>query len=97
MGFVHTSAAVAISAAVYARSTRRTNTSGNRSSQTRDHGSAGHIASMGLAPAGRSLVVCCGSVFVAADMRAEVARAEPALFPPTDWVFEEGGEPPLLM
>ena len=44
-----------------------------------------------------AVVVCCGSVFVAADMRAEVARAEPALFPPTDWVFEEGGEPPLLM
>ena len=44
-----------------------------------------------------AVVVCCGSVFVAADMRAEVARADPALFPPTDWVFEEGGEPPLLM
>ena len=44
-----------------------------------------------------AVVVCCGSVFVAADMRAEVARAEPALFAPTDWVFEEGGKPPLLM
>ena len=44
-----------------------------------------------------AVVVCCGSVFVAADMRAEVARADPALFQPTDWVFEEGGEPPLLM
>lgn len=44
-----------------------------------------------------AVVLCCGSVFVAAEMRAELAQTEPALFDPSDWVFEEAGEPPLLM
>ena len=44
-----------------------------------------------------ALVLCCGSVFVAADMRAALAEAEAALFPETDWVFEHKGEPHLLM
>ena len=44
-----------------------------------------------------AVVLCCGSVFVAADMRAALAREEPALFAQADWVFEESGEPPLLM
>ena len=44
-----------------------------------------------------AVVLCCGSVFVAADMRAALAREEPALFAQADWAFEESGEPPLLM
>ena len=47
--------------------------------------------------AARSLVLCCGSVFVAADMRAALADVEPSLFAEGDWVFEQKGEPALLM
>ena len=43
------------------------------------------------------LVVCCGSVFVAADMRAALAELEPSLFAAGDWVFEQRNEPHLLM
>ena len=43
------------------------------------------------------LVVCCGSVFVAADMRQALAANEPTLFREGDWVFEHAGEPALLM
>ena len=42
-------------------------------------------------------VLCCGSVFVAADMRAMLAREQPQLFATDDWVFDEAGEPALLM
>ena len=42
------------------------------------------------------LVLCCGSVFVAAEMREALARAEPALFAASDWVFQDS-EPPLVM
>lgn len=44
------------------------------------------------------LVLCCGSVFVAAEMREALARAEPELFDAADWVFEASrGEPHLVM
>lgn len=43
------------------------------------------------------VVLCCGSVFVAADMRATLADVEPELFDPADWVFENRNEPHLLM
>ena len=43
------------------------------------------------------VVLCCGSVFVAADMRAALAQEEPELFSSVDWVHEQGGEPALLM
>ena len=42
-------------------------------------------------------VLCCGSVFVVADMRAALAKQQPRLFRPDDWAFDEAGEPPLLM
>ena len=42
-------------------------------------------------------VLCCGSVFVVADMRAALARQQPRLFRLDDWAFDEAGEPPLLM
>ena len=42
-------------------------------------------------------MLCCGSVFVAADMREALAQQEPRLFGGADWVFEGGNEPPLLM
>ena len=42
-------------------------------------------------------VLCCGSVFVVADMRAALAKQQPSLFRPDDWAFDEAGEPPLLM
>ena len=37
----------------------------------------------------RPLVLCCGSLFVAAEMREHLATQNPALFARTDWVFEE--------
>ena len=43
------------------------------------------------------VVLCCGSVFVASDMRAAIAQEEPQLFAPSDWVHEHCGEPALLM
>ncbi|KAL3899464.1 MAG: hypothetical protein SGPRY_012636, partial [Prymnesium sp.] len=43
------------------------------------------------------IVLCCGSVFVAADMRAALAEVEPGLFVPADSVFESCAEPHLLM
>lgn len=43
------------------------------------------------------VVLCCGSVFVAASMREAIARAEPELFPPADWVHDAADEPPLVM
>ena len=43
------------------------------------------------------LVLCCGSVFVAAEMREALAALKPALFSPEDWVFEQAAEPALLM
>jgi len=42
-------------------------------------------------------ILCCGSVFVVADMRAALAAEQPALFRHGDWAFDEAGEPPLLM
>lgn len=47
-------------------------------------------------PASGQLVLCCGSVFVAAEMREALARAEPALLAEDDWAHEEP-EPPLVM
>ena len=44
-----------------------------------------------------ALVLCCGSVFVAADMRAALALKQPELFATADWVFEQAAEPALLM
>lgn len=49
------------------------------------------------AAAAECVVICCGSVFVAADMREAVAAKEPSLFSADDWVFEQANEPPLLM
>ena len=43
------------------------------------------------------LIVCCGSVFVAADMREALAKLKPTLFATGDWVFEAASEPALLM
>jgi len=43
------------------------------------------------------VILCCGSVFVASDMRADLAQEYPALFGTTDWVHEHSGEPALLM
>ena len=43
------------------------------------------------------LVVCCGSVFVAAEMRETLATLRPSHFAPDDWVFERAAEPALLM
>jgi len=43
------------------------------------------------------VVLCCGSVFVAAALREELAAKQPDCFPQDDWVFEQAGEPPLLM
>lgn len=48
------------------------------------------------APAADAIVLCCGSVFIAAEMREEIARTDPALFADDDWVLEER-EPPLVM
>ena len=45
----------------------------------------------------RGIVLCCGSVFVAADMRAALAADQPELFQPDDWAFDEANEPALLM
>mmetsp|Transcript_87526 Transcript_87526/g.245843 ORF Transcript_87526/g.245843 Transcript_87526/m.245843 type:complete len:478 (-) Transcript_87526:37-1470(-) len=42
------------------------------------------------------VVLCCGSVFVAADMRAALAAEEPTLFAATDWVFAGNSEPALM-
>ena len=44
-----------------------------------------------------ALVLCCGSVFVAADMRAALALKQPELLATADWVFEQAAEPALLM
>ena len=46
---------------------------------------------------GSGVVLCCGSVFVAADMRSMLAKAQPDLFQADDWAFQEAAEPPLLM
>ena len=54
-------------------------------------------AAMALQGSAPGLVVCCGSVFVAADMRQALAANEPTLFREGDWVFEHAGEPALLM
>ena len=43
------------------------------------------------------LIVCCGSVFVAADMREALAKLKPTLFATGVWVFEAASEPALLM
>ena len=42
-------------------------------------------------------VLCCGSVFVAAALREELAASQPGCFPEGDWAYEQSGEPPLLM
>ena len=49
------------------------------------------------APTRGGLVVCCGSVFVAADMREVLAEKQPSLFAHGDWVFDAAAEPALLM
>ena len=59
-----------------------------------------HVAADALPAASTSspaLVVCCGSVFVAADMRLALADLQPSLFTADDWVHEQRGEPALLM
>lgn len=55
------------------------------------------VASEALGPESAGTVLCCGSVFVVADMRAALAAKAPTLFRKDDWAFEEAGEPPLLM
>lgn len=57
-----------------------------------------HLASAALrSQSSNGLILCCGSVFVAADMRAALAELEPQLFAAHDFVFEQHGEPHLLM
>ena len=41
-------------------------------------------------------MLCCGSVFVAADMRAALAGLQPDLFAPDDWVHEQATEVMLM-
>jgi dihydrofolate synthase/folylpolyglutamate synthase len=48
------------------------------------------------ATGGEGLVVCCGSVFVAADMRYAVATQQRDLFAEEDWVWEQGSEAMLM-
>jgi dihydrofolate synthase/folylpolyglutamate synthase len=57
---------------------------------------AGEALGAGEDQASSQLVLCCGSVFVAAEMREALARAEPTLFSRDDWAHEEP-EPPLVM
>lgn len=56
-----------------------------------------HLAAAALGGADDGVVLCCGSVFVAADMRGALAKEHPALFRADDWAFEECNEPALLM
>lgn len=57
----------------------------------------GQAGSLLAAAGGAGTVLCCGSVFVVADMRAALAAQQPKLFRKDDWAFDEAGEPPLLM
>jgi dihydrofolate synthase/folylpolyglutamate synthase len=54
------------------------------------------VEALGAEGHSASLVVCCGSVFVAAEMRQALARAEPALLGKDDWAHEDP-EPQLVM
>ena len=55
------------------------------------------VAAAALRGLPNPIVLCCGSVFVAADMRSALAVRDSTVLRPDDWAFEECNEPPLLM
>ena len=67
---------------------------GGESKEQDNFWGGGQAASSGPAP---GLVICCGSVFVAADMRQDLFDLHPDLFKSSDWVHERMKEPALLM
>ena len=46
---------------------------------------------------GSGVILCCGSSYVAADMREALATVEPMLFARSDWVHLHAGEPQGLL
>jgi dihydrofolate synthase/folylpolyglutamate synthase len=62
-----------------------------------DHATMG--AALAAAAAGASGLECTlafGSVFIVAEARSQLAQLRPDMFSPTDWAFEQAGEPALI-